>query len=552
MSQEPFSFFDRETLTKGEQLVREGRISDIRDQLLADGSAAVSARAADAFNFINHPRIVLEPLSGQVLSAACDCAPGRRAGGRCEHTAALALAASGEIPMPDAAPAPVPQPEKRPVESAPAPKPAPAAEKPAPAAEKSAPEDTPAPAEPEQREPGTMEILLGHDAGTGEPLIWRPNDTEQVFHLNTGVIGTMGTGKTQFTKSLVLQLFRSQRDNYDGSPLGILIFDYKGDYNETKEDFVSSVQARVLKPYRLPFNPFAITRTRAFRPLLPIHTANEFVTTISRSFPLGPKQQQVLLDCIVKAYAEQGIDPERPETWDRAAPVFRQVYDIYQRDGYGRRADSLSAALNKIQQFCLFEDRPGRAGSLLRLLRGVTVIDLSAHDEDIQSLIVAITLDQFYAQMQALQSSRTNGRYRQLRYLLLVDEADSFMARGFSSLKKILKEGREFGVGMILSTQSLSHFVADAEDYSRYVLTWAVHNVSDLKQRDVEYVFKLPPKSPEIAANYGRIKQLAKHECIVKFANEAPQTILDKPFWQLVQEQPERGGEDGSENLHIR
>ena len=42
----------------------------------------------------------------------------------------------------------------------------------------------------------------------------------------------MGTGKTQFTKSLIAQLYREQGKNVEGLPIGILIFDYKGDYNK--------------------------------------------------------------------------------------------------------------------------------------------------------------------------------------------------------------------------------------------------------------------------------------------------------------------------------
>ncbi len=37
----------------------------------------------------------------------------------------------------------------------------------------------------------------------------------------------MGTGKTQFTKSLVTQLMRNQSCNVDGKPVVLLIFDYK-------------------------------------------------------------------------------------------------------------------------------------------------------------------------------------------------------------------------------------------------------------------------------------------------------------------------------------
>ena len=59
------------------------------------------------------------------------------------------------------------------------------------------------PAEVISDSPRSMRIRFGTDIATGNPVDWYPNDTEMVFHTNTGIIGTMGTGKTQFTKSLV-------------------------------------------------------------------------------------------------------------------------------------------------------------------------------------------------------------------------------------------------------------------------------------------------------------------------------------------------------------
>ena len=49
-----------------------------------------------------------------------------------------------------------------------------------------------------------------------------------------GIIGTMGTGKTQCTKAVVTQLYRNQHQNVDGKAIGILIFDYKSDYVDDK------------------------------------------------------------------------------------------------------------------------------------------------------------------------------------------------------------------------------------------------------------------------------------------------------------------------------
>lgn len=409
-------------------------------------------------------------------------------------------------------------------------------------------DDTSAPAEAEPLVPPaagadheepprrSMQVVLGTDLTSGEELLWKPNDTNQVFHTNTGIIGTMGTGKTQFTKSLITQLYHDQKHNFDGQPLGILIFDYKGDYNESKEDFVSATNATVLKPYHLPFNPLALTRSRVFKPLLPIHTANAFKDTLSKVYGLGAKQQNTLFLCIAKAYEERGIKAGDPQTWDNVPPTFDMVYRIYSNDDEIKKTDSLAAAMDKLYQFQVFEGDPANTRSLFDMLSGVVVIDLSGYDADIQSLIVAITLDLFYGQMQASGSSKMDRQYRQLTKMILVDEADNFMSEGFPALKKILKEGREFGVGTILSTQFLKHFGSAEDDLSKYILTWVVHNVADLKMSDVEFVFKTESKSGRTQALFHDIKSLEKHHSIVKVGTSEPRYIRDKAFWELYQE----------------
>jgi len=381
-----------------------------------------------------------------------------------------------------------------------------------------------------------MRVLFGTNEQDGTPVYWEPNDTSQLFHTNTGIIGTMGTGKTQFTKSLITQLYNEQSHNVAGQELGILIFDYKGDYNNSKADFVEATNATIYQPYHLPFNPLALTQTAVFKPLLPIHTANAFKATIAKVYGLGPKQQDTLSQCIIETYANCGISPSDPSTWSNEAPTFEQVYQRYANDEEIKKNDSLAAAMNKLHQFQVFEGVPSNTKTLFDVLKGVVVIDLSGYDPDIQSLIVAITLDLFYVQMQAVGSSKMEGNYRQLTKLILVDEADNFMSEGFPALKKILKEGREFGVGTFLSTQFLNHFGSGEDDYSKYILTWVVHNVSDLKGSDVDFVFKTENKSTESISLFNAIKKLGKHHSIVKLGNSKPQYIVDKAFWELWNE----------------
>jgi DNA phosphorothioation-dependent restriction protein DptH len=110
------------------------------------------------------------------------------------------------------------------------------------------------------------------------------------------------------------------------------------------------------------------------------------------------------------------------------------------------------------------------------------------------------------------------------------------MCEGFPALKKILKEGREFGVGTILSTQFLKHFGSGEDDYSKYILTWIVHNVSDLKASDVDFVFKTESKSSESVTLFNRIKGLKIHHSIIKVGVNKPVYLKDKPFWELYNE----------------
>lgn len=406
--------------------------------------------------------------------------------------------------------------------------------------------DTPEPPFEEENADKEISVLFGQDQNTGMPLFWHPGNTDEVFHTNTGIIGTMGTGKTQFTQSLVTQLYRERVNNVASPDIGILIFDYKGDYNESKEDFVKATNARVLKPYHLPYNPLALTQPRVFKPLLPIHVANTFNDTLSRVYHLGPKQSSTLLNFIKSAYVSRGIIPGDPKTWTLPAPTFQNVYSLYMGDDDIKKGDSLEAALRTLADFEVFETDSRNTESLFNLLKGVVVIDISGYDTDLQNLIIAITLDLFYAQMQARGSSKLSGKHRQLTKMILVDEADNFLHEGFPSLKKILKEGREFGVGTILSTQFLKHFGSADDDFSKYILTWVVHNVADLKNADIRFVFNTEANSAEETKLFGDVKKLQKHYSIVKIGNyPKPIYIKDRAFWELFLELQSQNDQQG-------
>lgn len=380
-----------------------------------------------------------------------------------------------------------------------------------------------------------MKIFFGVNQRNNREIYWCPNDTNKLMHTNTGIIGTMGTGKTQFTKSMITQIYRECKYNVDRKKVGILIFDYKGDYNKTKQDFIDATDAKVFELYHLPFNPLSVTKTVNSKPMLPLHTANGLKETLAKAFGLGIKQETLLRDLIMEAYEKKGIIKNQPDTWDNLAPTLKDVYDIYVSKE-DLKEDSLYAAFSNLIDFEIFEPDTYKTKSLFELIDGVTVIDLSGYDTGIQNLVVAITLDLFYSQMQAYGHSKIDGSLRQLNKVILVDEADNFLSKNFDSLKKILKEGREFGVGTILSTQLLSHFSTGENDYANYILTWVIHKVDDLTNKDVKYIFNTQTKQ-EDESLFNKIKSLNKHYSLVKMGDSDRAIYMkDRAFWELVKE----------------
>lgn len=372
-----------------------------------------------------------------------------------------------------------------------------------------------------------LRVLFGHDALHQTPLYWEPTNTARFMNTNTGIIGTMGTGKTQFTKSLVTQLMRNQVNNVDGNSIGLLIFDYKSDYVD--DEFLNVTGAKKYQLSLLPYNPLSLFGDM---PMLPRHTAAAFAETMGKAYNLGVKQRMKLIGIIMECYDRAGIIPHDRSTWNRVAPTIEDVWQCYLSQEKVDE-DSLYAALYNLAGFQIFETDPQKMSSLYDLVEGVTVIELAGYPSEIQNLIVALTLDLFYAQMQKHGKPKVRGDYRQLTKMILVDEADNFMRQDFSSLRKILKEGREYGVGAILSTQEITHFKTGENNYSAYVLTWVIHRVSEIKNADIKAVFNIDDKNAQESL-MGEIRQLEKHFSLYIDGDKKVKKMRDKAFWEIV------------------
>ncbi|MDO5394874.1 MAG: DNA-binding protein, partial [Bacteroidales bacterium] len=107
-------------------------------------------------------------------------------------------------------------------------------------------------------ERASINILLGKSGSID--VVFEPNNTLKVSHPNMGIIGTMGTGKTQLARSIIAQFSKENRHNIDKYPIGFLVFDYKGDYRD--QEFLTAVNGDAYR-FNYPFNPLRLVVTES-------------------------------------------------------------------------------------------------------------------------------------------------------------------------------------------------------------------------------------------------------------------------------------------------
>jgi hypothetical protein len=333
--------------------------------------------------------------------------------------------------------------------------------------------------------------------------------------LNVGVVGDLGTGKTQILKTLVHELRRTARETQE-NPVSILILDYKSDFRDSS--FLESVGGVVYPPRHIPLNVFALEGHT------PYERAGAFIDVLAKIYGgIGPVQKQRLSQAIRQCY-EDSI----------AEPTMGQVYEAY-REATGDAPDSVSSILEMFVMYEVFSEKKDELKSFKELMADrVVVIGLSelGVQKDAKNAIVALFLNFYFEYMLKSTKWPFVGSFPQLRRLnsyLLIDEASNIMKYGFPVLEEILIQGREFGVGVILSAQYLSQFRAAGYSYAEPLRTWLIHRVPQLTVTELRQLGLVQANDQLVA----RVQTQEQHECYYRSLDVDGSFITETPFYRL-------------------
>lgn len=343
--------------------------------------------------------------------------------------------------------------------------------------------------------------------------------------LNIGVVGDLGTGKTQLLKSLILQITKGAQQNRGIKPR-FMVFDYKRDYSSP--EFVEATGAKVVTPSRLPLNLFdTATIGQSVAPWL--DRFRFFTDVLDKIYSgIGPVQRDKLKSAVRNAYDSCGAQGRQPT-----------IYDIHAqyRELLGDKSDTPMAIIDDLVDMEIFERDPEKTKSFDEFLDGVVVVSLDALGQDDRSknMLVAIMLNMFYENMLRTPKRPFEGSDPQLRVIdsyLLVDEADNIMRYEFDVLRKLLLQGREFGAGVILASQYLRHFKTSTTDYREPLLTWFIHKVPNVTPAELGVL----GFTSDLGDLSERVKTLPNHHCLYKSFDVQGEVIHGLPFFKLIQE----------------
>jgi DNA phosphorothioation-dependent restriction protein DptH len=365
-----------------------------------------------------------------------------------------------------------------------------------------------------------VRITVGETIGTVKPThaYYWPSNTA-LNQLNIGVVGDLGTGKTQFLKSLIYQI-RTQAAAIQPTPVSFLIFDYKRDFQD--EQFLEAVGGETLKPHRIPLNVLSSSTTSS--QATPFQKANSFKDVIAKIFPnIGAVQKDRLVETLIELYSSQ-----------ETTPTLSQLRTEY-KNKIGQGSDGVTAALNAFVLGEVFSDDVAEIKPFSELVEDrVLVVDLASlgADQDMKNALVILFLNQYYEYMLSLRKwpySGTDPQLRRLNSFLLVDEATNIMEFKFDVLEQLLLQGREFGVGVVLSSQYLSHFNVPGTNYAEPLRTWVVHRVPNVSAQDLSKLGVAGATDAEA----GRISELPNHQAFYSTYGFNGRFIVGLPFFKL-------------------
>lgn len=295
---------------------------------------------------------------------------------------------------------------------------------------------------PDQAKSPTSEIELALGEVSGKPVIWKPS-VKGSPHLF--IIGIPGQGKS-WAVTRILTEFGKQN-------VPTLVLDFHGQFSDAESSFSQKVKPTVIDAAAgLPFSPFEFSETIGTQgwKAASISIAEIFAYVAD----LGDIQRDTLYTSILEAYQARGFNNPTQGHSKLQLPDLPDVLRRLERKEREGKGVHVIARCRPLLEMDLFRPEPSGKNFLSTIKEGL-VVDLHnlQYAETLQLAAGAFILRKIYTDMLSWKQAD------KLRLAIVLDEAHK-LAKDVT-LPKIMKEGRKFGIAIIVASQGLSDFHQD-------------------------------------------------------------------------------------------
>jgi DNA phosphorothioation-dependent restriction protein DptH len=307
---------------------------------------------------------------------------------------------------------------------------------------------------PSEPQPSHGGVLLGIDAGDHTEVFWNPVPQEGSANPHVLILGESGYGKTYTTSCLLAELAQSN--------IPSVVFDYGQGFSP--ESFPPAFRQHAnAVDFELSRDGIAINPLEIFPVDLhgPATVAQRIADTFARVYPrIGVQQHAIIRRAVLEVLSDSGIKQHDRMTWTSRAPHFRNVErklaDFANDIGSASRRVALAAAshISTLFVFDTFRSTGRKLGwdDLIKNRPAQTwILQLGGLESSVERTVTEFLLWNLIRFVEA----RGPGP---LRCFIVLDEAHKMSFAAGSPVEKLVREGRKFGLGLILASQQPEDF----------------------------------------------------------------------------------------------
>jgi DNA phosphorothioation-dependent restriction protein DptH len=304
-----------------------------------------------------------------------------------------------------------------------------------------------------QTESSLNRILIGVDAETDEEVFWNPSSVNGAANPHMLILGESGFGKTYAICCLLTELMQQKTPS--------VVFDYG-------QGFAVESSPCQFGEYAKPIELWASREGVAINPLQmfpsdihgPVNVAQRVADTFQRVYSqIGVQQHAILRQAVLDVMIDAGIVPGSRSSWDHPPPAFAslqgklQTYAENPSHPQRRIASSVASHISTMFVFNTFQVNRLSLNwrEMLESEGHVFLIQLKGLEHSLERAVTEFLL---WNLMGFIEAAGPGPR----RCFVVLDEAHKLALVPGSPAEKLLREGRKFGVGLILASQQPEDF----------------------------------------------------------------------------------------------